>query len=110
MRHAMRPFSTFGTAALMTATLLTPAAPVRAQAMLPAEHEAVIKLQSAKTPVRREAAEELGRLRSRAASADLARVATSDPDPTVRRAAVHALGRVRDEARIPDMIAILKDK
>jgi HEAT repeat protein len=75
----------------------------------PAEQEAVVRLQSGKVEVRRDAAKKLGELRSRGAAEQLARAATEDPDAAVRRAAVVALGRVGDRARAPEMMAALKD-
>lgn len=75
----------------------------------PAEQDAVVKLQSAKADVRRDAAKKLGDLKSRGAEGDLVKVATSDPDADVRRAAVVALGRIGDRARIPDMTPVLRD-
>lgn len=76
----------------------------------PAEREALVKLQSAKPDVRRDAVEKLGKLKSRGAANDLAQVAANDPDPTVRREAAIALGRVGDRSRIPDLIATLQDR
>ncbi len=73
------------------------------------EREAVVRLQSGKASVRRDAAGKLGELKSRAAGADLVRVATTDPDATVRRAAIVALGRVGDRTRIPEMTPALGD-
>jgi HEAT repeat protein len=88
-------------------------APSEAQAtpapLGPAERDALMKLQSSKPPVRREGLERLGELRSRGASADVARLAASDSDPSVRRVAVVTLGRIRDESRIGDMVAVLGD-
>lgn len=75
----------------------------------PAEQEAVVRLQSGKVEVRRDAAKKLGELRSRGAAEQLARAATEDPDAEVRRAAVVSLGRVGDRARAPEMVAALKD-
>ena len=77
--------------------------------LTPAEQEAVVKLQSAKADVRRDAAKRLGELKSRGAGPDLAKTASGDPDASVRRAAVVALGRSGDRSRIPDMTAVLKD-
>jgi HEAT repeat protein len=95
---------------LIFATFGIPSRPGLAQEPVgSAEREALVKLQSAKGSVRRDAAEQLGRLRSRPAGAELAKVAASDPDPEVRCAAVLALGRIRDLDRIPDMIAVLQD-
>jgi HEAT repeat protein len=79
------------------------------ESLRPDEREALVKLQSAKPDVRRDAVERLGKLKSRGAAGDLVRVASSDPDPSVRRAALVALGHVNDRSRIPDMIAALKD-
>jgi HEAT repeat protein len=73
------------------------------------EREAVVRLQSGKASVRRDACERLGKLKSRSAGADLVRTATSDPDSTVRRAAVVALGRVGDRSRIAEMLPVLRD-
>src|SRR5215207_1972345 len=75
----------------------------------PAEQEAVVRLQSGKVEVRRDAAKKLGEIRSRGAAELLARAATEDPDAEVRRAAVVSLGRVGDRARAPEMIAATKD-
>jgi HEAT repeat protein len=94
---------------LLAATLSTGAALAQDAPLGQAEQEAVVKLQSAKPDVRRDAAKKLGELKSRAAAPDLARAAASDTDPDVRRAAVVALGRIGDHARIPDMTAVLKD-
>src|SRR5688572_6219302 len=75
----------------------------------PVEQEAIVRLQSGKADVRRDAARKLGELRSRGAAEPLGRSATEDPDPEVRRAAVVALGRIRDHARAPELITALKD-
>lgn len=75
----------------------------------PAERDAVVKLQSAKPDVRRDAVEKLGKLKSRGAAAELAQVLANDPDPKVRREAALSLGRIGDRARIPDMISRLED-
>lgn len=85
------------------------AVPAQSAPMSLDEREAVVRLQSGKASIRKDAAERLGRLKSKAASPDLARTAASDPDASVRRAAALALGRVGDRDRIPEMIAILKD-
>lgn len=74
-----------------------------------AEQEALVKLQSGKADVRRDAAKKLGDLRSRDAADELAQVAANDPDPEVRRAAVVALGRIGDRSRTADMVAVLED-
>jgi HEAT repeat protein len=97
---------------LLAAVLTTGAAGAvfgQGESVGPDEREALVKLQSAKPAVRREAVEKLGRLKSRGAAGDLVRVVSSDPDPSVRRAAAIALGHVNDRSRIPDLIAILRD-
>lgn len=73
------------------------------------EREAVVRLQSGKASVRRDACEQLGKLKSRAAGPALAKTATTDPDSSVRRAAVVALGRVGDRTRIAEMTPVLGD-
>src|SRR5262245_5411820 len=95
--------------ALVAAALSTGAVFAQDAPLTPDEQAAVVKLQSAKADVRRDAAKRLGEMKSRAAGPDLAKAASGDPDPSVRRAAVVALGRTGDRSRIPDMIAVLKD-
>src|SRR4051812_34364633 len=98
--------------ALLAAALSTGAAGVGFGQDAPlsqAEQEAVVKLQSAKPDVPRDAAKRLGELKSRGAGAELARAAAGDPDASVRRAAVVALGRAGERSRIPEMTAVLKD-
>src|SRR3954454_8186313 len=90
---------------LLAAALTTGAAGAvfgQGETLGPDEREALVKLQSAKPDVRRDAIEKLGRLKSKGAAGDLARAASADPDSSVRRAAVVALGRVNDRSRIPD--------
>ena len=66
----------------MAALVLSQAAPAHPQAPKPspAEQELVLKLQNPKPAMRRDAAEQLGRLRSRAAAPDLVKSARTDPD------------------------------
>ncbi len=78
-------------------------------AMRPEERAELVRLQSAKPDVRRDAAEKLGDLRSTGAAPELVKSATGDPDASVRSAAILALGEIGDRSLVDQMAPVLKD-